>query len=88
MEKEANKIIEAVSAETNDKFDITIKAWDLDQSAGLVFLTEEQATKFHNLYKELFKDEDHMWNGMKMRLMKDTTFEEIMRRQLYYNIKE
>eukprot|EP00972_Heterocapsa_arctica_P010512 1543461-Heterocapsa_arctica.AAC.1 len=25
---------------------------------------------------------------MKMRLMKDTTFEEIIRRQLFYNIKE
>eukprot|EP00972_Heterocapsa_arctica_P026410 3889191-Heterocapsa_arctica.AAC.1 len=88
MQKEANRLIDLIKSNNINKFgEIKVKAWDLDQSAGLLFIDGDQATDFHTLYKELYKDEDHMWSGKKMRIMKDSTFEERMRRQMYYNMK-
>jgi hypothetical protein len=90
LEMTANNIITKVNQESMSDYSPTVKGFDLNQAIFAIFKSKKEADDFIKTYSNMTKV---TWNNpekidMEIRVVKDATFDERLRRQVLWLIKD
>jgi hypothetical protein len=90
LELETNNLVHNVNIESMEDYEPAIKGYDLEQVCSIVFDTKAMADSFIKRYNDMDK---HIWTNpdkqpMELRVVRDSTFDERMRRQILWLLKD